>query len=478
MARFNNSQLIILMVVMISVLVTTILMNCKHEVVDNTGSSNAISIDNGDTKINWERYSTTDVVLDGSYGIVKSGVYHLTGEITDGLITIKPGVDGVVKLILDNVTVSNSNGPAIACYEGDDLVIELVGKNVLSDGSNYASTFDEDVTGALYSKADLTLQGDGMLSLNANYQDGIVGKDDLKFNGGNYDIVAVDDAVRGKDSVYVVDGDFTIKAGADGIKSTNATDAGKGFVLVEHGKMNLSVGDDGIHADREVRINGGEIAIVKSYEGIEAQVVTINDGNISVTAFDDGLNAGGGADDSATNRVGANPFDADEKCVLSVNGGNIYVNAAGDGIDSNGWLYFNGGEVVVDGPTDNGNGALDASMGVVMNGGSVLAVGASGMATALGDTSAINNVSIYLSSMQAPDTEILITDTEGNTVMRRTAAKSFSHIAAGSNEFRLGNKYILYLNGEQSDEITITGITTVVGNNTNQNTMPGPRRQR
>ena len=383
-----------------------------------------------------------------------------------------------MKLILDNVEINNSNGPAIACYNGDDLVIELVGKNVLSDGSSYASLYDEDVAGAIYSKADLTFQGNGMLSLMANYQDGIVSKDDLKFNGGNYDIVAVDDAVRGKDSVYVVDGNFTIKAGSDGIKSTNETDAGKGFVLVEAGKLNLSVGDDGVYADREVRVNGGEIRVVKSYEGLEAQVVTINGGDISIATSDDGINAGGGADSSANNRPGANPFDGDESCILSVNGGSVYVNASGDGMDSNGWLYFNGGEVVVDGPTDNGNGALDAGMGVVMNGGTVIAVGASGMAEALGDTSAVNNVSIYLTSMQAAGTEILITDADDNSVIEHTAAKAFNHIAVGTSEFKLGDKYVIYLNGERYAEFTIAGTLTTVGNNTNQNLMPGPGQRR
>ncbi len=503
-------------------IITTIIMNNNYTDDSSTKIEGTISTDNGDLKINWGRYKTIDVELAETLTITESGTYHLTGNLNDGLIVINAG-DGVVRLILDNVNIKNSSGPAIACYSADDLVIELIGENTLEDNASYSADYDEDVTGTIYSKADLTFQGDGSLNLIANYQDGIVSKDDLKFNSGTYNITANDDGVRGKDSVYIVDGNFTINSVADAIKSTNETDTGKGFVLIEKGSFDIissakglkainsiliyggdfkintyddaihsnnyvgiidgnfeiTSGDDGIHADKELIIDGGNIAIKKSYEGIEAQAITINGGEINIIASDDGMNAGGGADASATNRQGAGTFDADTSCTITINNGNIYVNASGDGIDSNGYLYFNGGTIVVDGPTNNGNGALDAGAGISMSGGTVIAVGASGMAETLGSNSSVYNASIYLSSNQTAGTKIEIKDSNGKTIIEYTSAKTFNHISVGTEEFKLGETYIIYLNNEKYTEFTISNITTTVGNtNMNQQMTPNSSRTR
>ncbi len=506
-----DARWLLLLVVIIAVVMTTIIINSNHNDDSASKVAGTISTDNGDLKINWDKYPATDIELSETLNITESGTYHLTGSLNDGYIAISPASDAVVRLILENVTIKNSSGPAIACYSADDLVIELVGENVLEDGEKYSSDFDEDVTGAVYSKSDLTFQGDGTLNVTAHYQDAIVSKDDLKFNNGIYKIISNDDGIRGKDSVYIVNGDFNIEAIADAIKSTNETDTGKGFVLIENGnfnliagakgikainsiliydgnivlntyddaihsnnyigilngRINISAGDDGVHADRELIIDDGEITVAKAYEGLEAQVVTINGGKISLTTTDDGINAGGGADSSSTNRPGANPFNADENCVLNIKGGELYINASGDGVDSNGWLYFDGGTTVVDGPTNNGKGALDAGMGVVMSGGEVIAIGASGMAESLGSSSSIFNVSIYLSTSEPAKTAIEIKDSSGQTIIKHTSAKSFNHIAVGTTEFSLGETYTLYLDSEKYTTFTISDITTTVGNNMN-----------
>lgn len=443
----------------------------------NTGDASTILIDDGDLKINWNSYNTYDVELSDTLTITKSGVYHITGSLTDKNIIVNVS-DGKVKLILDNVAISNSTGPAIACYAADDLVIELVGENNLSDGNSYDASYDEDVSGTIYSKADLTFQGEGTLNLTANYQDGIVSKDDLKFISGTYNITAADDGIRGKDSVYIVNGDFTVNAKGDAIKSTNETTVGKGFVLIKDGNITISSGDDGIHASKKLIIDGGTIDIKKSYEGLEAQAITINDGAISVISSDDGLNAGGGADASTTtNSQGAGAFDVNASCMLIINGGTIYVNASGDGIDSNGYLYFNGGTVTVDGPTNNGNGALDAGAGIVMNGGTVIAVGASGMAETLGSSSSVYNASIYFSSYYSAGTKVEIKNSAGETIISHTSAKAFNHMSVGTSAFEQGETYTIYVNGNSYTTFTISSITTTVGasaNNTNGGgMMPG-----
>ena len=86
--------------------------------------------------------------------------------------------------------------------------------------------------GAIYSCDDLKIKGTGSLTVNGNCEDAVVCKNDLKIYNGNITINAVDDGVRGKDSVTIgnaADTDFstlnlTVKSTqGDGIKST-ATD--------------------------------------------------------------------------------------------------------------------------------------------------------------------------------------------------------------------------------------------------------------
>lgn len=515
--RSFDSKWLVLVIIIIPVILTTVMLNKNHTDDSANKINGTISADNGDLKIDWSRYPTSSIELSESLTITKSGTYHLNGSIENGYIAVNGDSTSKIRLILDSVSISNPNGPAIYCSEADDLVIEFTGDNALEDSSSYSSDFDTDVTGVIYSKGDLAIKGDGTLKINANYADGIVGKDDLKFEGGKYTIISKDDGIRGKDSVYIIDGDFNIKSEADAIKSTNETDGDKGFVMIEDGSFNIeasakgikainsiliyggdfalntyddaihsnnyigiidgeitiSANDDAIHADSELIIDGGKITISKAYEGLEAQTVTINNGDINIITLDDGINAGGGNDASSTNRPGANPFNADEKCKIVISGGKIHIDSSGDGVDSNGWVYFNGGEVTIDGPTNNGNGSLDSGMGIVQNGGEVIAVGSNGMAENLGQSSEVFNVSIYLDGAYPAKTRIDIIGSNNKTIISYIPAKTFSHIAVGTPDFEFGGTYTIYLDGEKYQSFTISDTLTTIGNsNSNQNMPP------
>lgn len=505
---------LVIIVIVVAALMAAIIINNKSTDYSAYKILNTMAIDNSDTKINWDRYQTVDISLENSFNISESGTYHITGSLNEGQITIDAGV-GEVRLILDNVSITNPTGPAILCYNAENFVINLVGENYLTDGATYDTSYDADITSVIYSKADLAFGGTGSLTIDATYQDGIVGKDDVKFSSGNYHITSNNNAIRGKDSVYVVNGNFNITSIGNAFKSNNETDYGKGFILVEngnfyittsakgfnsnnsiliqHGNFNINSyddalhsnnylgivdgdivinsGDDGIHADRELIVDGGNLDITKSYEGLEAQVITINGGDINIVSTDDGINAGGGADQSSLNRSGANPFNANENCILTINNGNIYVNAAGDGIDSNGYLIFNGGQVVVDGPVNNGNGALDAGVKIDYQGGQVLAVGSSGMAEDLGNNSGICNLSVFFPTTRPSGTKITIKDTDDNIILEHTSAKSFSHLSAGSEAFFPGGIYTIYLDDEFYDSFMIAQVTTTLGNK-NQDFAP------
>lgn len=293
MAAKFKKDLIFFLVLAAAAIGLAFLINNLYSRDDISKIQDSLDIDDSDSKIKWNRYTEQNIHLSDGLEITRSGIYHLTGSINDDSVSIKLNKKGEVKLILDNVTIKNSSGPAISCLEGDDLVIELIGENYLSDGENYDSSLGEDVKGVIYSKANLAFYGDGTLNIDAIFSDGIISKDDLKFNGGNYNIIAKDDGIRGKDSVYIIDGKFNIQSTGDAIKSTNETDFGKGFVLIENGEIEINSGDDAIHANRRLIINGGEINIKRAYDGLESQIIIINGGTHHIRAYDDEIDSDG-----------------------------------------------------------------------------------------------------------------------------------------------------------------------------------------
>lgn len=511
-----------------------------------------IDLDNSDTKIDWNEYETYNITLNESLNIDKEGIYNLTGSISDGNININTA--GNVKLILNNVNITNSKGPAIYVEEANSVVIYLEenSSNTLKDGTNY-SDYEEDVNSTIYSKDDLIFDGTGILNIIGNYEDGIVCKDDLKIINGTYNIETKDDGIRGKDSLYILNGNFNITSGGDGLKSTNDTDETKGYIKIENGTYNIisnndgidaqtyiiiddgnftiktgggstnastksewgkwsmtttlndsakgiksvnsivinsgifnldtsddsihsnnyvsilsgdftiTSGDDGIHADSSLLIENGNINITKSYEGIESSKIVINNGNIKIVSSDDGINAGGGNDSSSMNRPGANNF-SNSNNTLTINGGNIYVNASGDGLDANGSIFLNGGYVSVDGSSDNGNGALDYDSVFEVTGGTLIAVGANGMAQGISSSSTQYGVLINLSTSFSKDSTILITDSKGNEILSYKTSKSFSSITFTSSDLKKGETYNLSINGDLSTTFTISSISTTIGN--------------
>lgn len=237
---------------------------------------------------------------------------------------------------------------------------------------------------------------------------------DIYITGGTVVIDSYDDAVHSNDSVYI-----------------------------QGGNIQVTSGDDGIHADLTLTIDNGNIDISKSYEGLEAGEITINGGTIHVVSSDDGLNAAGGNDNSSTNgRMGQNPFDSDSSKHIYITGGYLMVDASGDGIDSNGTITMSGGTVLVNGPSDNGNAALDYGTSADISGGIFLALGSSGMAQTFADTSTQGSIMTSISS-QANGTSIALCDNHGNVLASLTATKQFDNIVVSTPDITDNGTYTI-----------------------------------
>ena len=232
---------------------------------------------------------------------------------------------------------------------------------------------------------------------------GIKADGDMYLNGGTHQIDSADDSIHSNANITIADGTYT-----------------------------LATGDDGVHADDALIVNGGMITVTESYEGLEGLTVTINDGTIDITASDDGINAAGGE--------------------MELNGGYIHILAGGDGVDSNGDLTINGGEIYIDGPSDNGNSAIDYGdrSSAYVNGGTLVAIGSSGMAEGMSDSSKQKVLMVKLGEqMEAGD--VVLKDSEGNVIVSYTALKSYDCVIISTAEVESGATYTLTTSGTTTE---------------------------
>jgi len=425
------------------------------------------------------------VTVDGStVTITQPGTYRISGTLDDGQVVVDSADDGVVRLVLDGADVTSSTGAAIDVQDADQVSVVLAdgSTNRLEDAAEYAdTTSDNAANAALYSTADMAISGDGSLDVVGNANDGIAGKDGLVIAGGTISVQAADDAIRGKDYLVVSGGTVDVDAGGDGLKSDADDDATAGYVALLGGDVTVEAASDGVQGFTDVAIADGTLTVTGSEEGIEAATIVQSGGDVDVTSTDDGLNAtvkeaeddSTTTDDTATDDQAQNdqgqgtppeaPADGEmpqrgagggdmgvqEGASLTITGGTLHVDAEGDGLDSNGVAEISGGDVVVEGPTNGGNGALDSAGGLTVTGGTVLAVGSSGMAESPDDASTQGWVALTADSTLEAGTEVAVVDADGTTVATLTLTKTAQSVVYSGPEITDGDSYTLTADGSE-----------------------------
>ncbi len=498
--------------------------------------------------------SLKSVKIDGNtITVSEEGTYIVSGTLSDGQIIIDGDKSEKIRLILDGVTMNSNTSAPIYVKQTDKLFITLAenSKNVLTNNKKFTADGDNNVDAVIFSKDDITLNGNGSLEITTNCGHGIVSKDDLKITSGTYSITSSSHALDGKDSVRIASGTFTLNSDKDGIHSENADDTSLGFIYIaggtfkitsdgdgmdaaayltildcnatvksgggasnaekkqeefgqmsntssstdsdtasakgikangnltisggtfsldcaddavhsnadisiSNGNLTIATGDDGVHADSSLKISGGTINVTESYEGIEGLEITVSGGTISVVSSDDGLNAAVGNDSSGYG--GGMPqdnFSADSNAKITISGGKITIDAKGDGIDSNGSLYVSGGEIFVTGPSDNGNGALDYDGDAQITGGTIVAVGMSGMAQNFGSSS--TQGSILSNTATSVSGEVVLKDSDGKVLVSFTPTREYNSVVVSTPDVKKGSTYTL-TTGDSSTTIEMSDI--------------------
>ena len=490
--------------------------------VDTHYSEQDLSWDtSSETAIDLSNPTATDgvTVEDGTLTITKAGTYKLSGEY-QGQIKVETADSDAVRLVLDNANITNSSGAALNVVNADEVILYSASgtTNTISDGAEYTATGEDDPDAVVYSKADLTIAGEGTLKVNGNHEDGIHTSDGLVIASGTLEVNAANTGIKGKDYVDILGGTITVTAQQDGIKSTNDTDEGQGWTRLSNGTVTVNAGDDGFKASRVVEISGGSLTVEQSDEGIEAQYINVSGGDVNVTSADDGMNASLKTSDSESTDSSANTSDAANQqqnnqqqgslpggqqngasnqqqqgtgqppamsgtsqdgtsqngttgtgqqgtgqppqggmpgggggtfevidAAINVSGGNITVNAEGDGIDSNGVTTLSGGTLIVNGPSQGGNAALDTNGDLLLNGATVL----SGSTADMFEAPSTNSTSGYLKLTNSSGFEqgstVQVADSSGKVVANYKVTKSnVQLVLVSSSSIVKGQSYTVY----------------------------------
>ena len=446
----------------------------------------------GEKTIDLANPTATDGVSveNGTITITSGGTYRLSGEYS-GQVKIEAAKTDTVRLVLDNAKITNSTGAAINVVSAAEAIIYTAAgtTNTVADEANYTATGDDDPDAAIYSTANLTLTGEGSLSAEGAYEEGIHTTGGLVIASGTLEVNAANTGIKGKDYVDITGGIVNVTAAQDGIKSTNTDDESLGFTRLSAGSVTVSAGDDGLKAPHALEISGGTLNIEKSNEGIEAQYINILDGDVTVNSTDDGINAslkdsssdtssdttsgtattgqqtqqnqngqaqqapaGGGAapggsqgstgqnqnmpqppTDGAMPGGGGGTFEVVD-AAINISGGTVTVNAEGDGIDSNGTATFSGGTVTVNGSAAGGNNALDSNGDLLLNGGTVTTGSTADMFEAPSSASTSGYLKITDSSALTQGSTVQVTDSSGTVVANYKITTSGVQLVLVSNK--------------------------------------------
>ena len=329
--------------------------------------------------------------------ITSGGTYVIGGKLNDGQIVVDSQDKEVVRLILNGAEITSSNSSPIYVKKAKKAVVSLEAgtTNKLSDSTNYVLEEGMDEPDAtLFSKDDLTINGTGSLIIEANYNQAIASKDELKIMEGTIEVTSVGSGIKGKDMVAIKGGNIAIKTTKDGIKSTNATDSSKGFVYIEDGNFNIVAGNDGIQAETDIKVLGGgfnlntgggssngEIHVEelggKGAEGMirpenEGMTPPMNQGtakpeNEEVTSSVVQSNETSDNSEGVTEETSDSFKGIKASGRISIDGGNFKIDSADDSIHSNTEIMINGGEFTI----LSGDDAIHADAVLVINGGNI-----------------------------------------------------------------------------------------------------------
>lgn len=351
------------------------------------------------------------VTNENGYVTINSAVTRLVTYILSGNGTGQISIYGSIKqqIVLNGLTLTCSDGPAInnQCHKKCYVVVN--GTNSLTDGSSYASSA-EDRKAAFFSEGQLIFSSSGTLTVKGNYKHAIASDDyiHLTSEAGTFVLNAASDGLHANDALYISGGTTTITAGSDGVQCDSTITITGGAltitadadgiqsdttnIVISGGEITITkAGDKGIVAFGDVNISGGTIRVTSQYKCIKAGKkenntiisagnITISDGDIQLICTGTSTSGGRGGWGGSSSSDSSTPEGMEAKGTITISGGKVYVQSSDDAINAAGDLTISGGCVMA---YSTGNDGLDSNGNMYIKGGVVYAIGSSAPEVAL-----------------------------------------------------------------------------------------------
>lgn len=325
--------------------------NASSSAITSAGIG-TVDITDEDTSSEWKESNSCSVVFSDSGATAKGsgasisggkvtitvpGNYVFSGSSANGQIIVNTVSKGSVHIILNGLNLACLSSSPIYIQKCDKAIISLAAgtTNTIADTKNYIfdSAETNEPSSAVYSKSDLTVNGSGSLTVNANYNDGITCNDTLLITGGSITVNSVDDGITARDAMVISNATININANGDGLCATNNNDASKGFLQIESGTFYITSGADALQAVTGIIIKGGNFNISSGGGSASAK-----------TQQSSGLNNRNGAGASADEDDEQSAKAVKSGTLISIIGGNFVIDSADDALHSNGNITIDGGK--------------------------------------------------------------------------------------------------------------------------------------
>ena len=139
-------------------------------------------------------------ITENTVTIKDEGTYILSGSLSNGMVIVEAEDTDKIQLVLNGVCISNTQSAALYIRSADKVFVTTASgtENILENNGTYTAIDENNIDAAVFSKSDLTFNGEGTLTITTQEGHGIVSKDDLVLTSGTYVITSEVMGFQGK----------------------------------------------------------------------------------------------------------------------------------------------------------------------------------------------------------------------------------------------------------------------------------------
>lgn len=192
-------------------------------------------------------------VKDDVLTIKRSGVYLLSGSLTQGRIAVD--CVGEVCLVLENFEASSAYGAVVERSDGGSLCLSAVPNTVNILNCTYSERSEELPTSCVQVSGELCVLGEGRITVSSKGGSGLVCSD-LRILGGDLVIGCAEYGMFAKNCIYMTDGSVTVSHARVGMYAFGGAYS-KGDISLLGGRYTAVCKEIGIFAEGLLTLSEG-----------------------------------------------------------------------------------------------------------------------------------------------------------------------------------------------------------------------------